>query len=225
MGAGEIASDFVGALAELHFPHVFNPYSDVDLHEDRAEAASIRRRNLERVLSAAIGNGVSSVWIARDLGYRGGRRTGLAMTDEPHLAAHGRLFGIDGLGRSTRGPQIAERTATTIWNTLSDIDRPVFLWNVFPLHPHLPGDRRTNRLHTRIERTATRPFLLRLLDVLRPTQLVAIGRDAQAALADLGIGMDVQQVRHPSYGGQTEFESTARALYGVQRRPEPDLFS
>jgi len=48
---------------------------------------------------------------------------------------------------------------------------------------------------------------------LRPRVLVAIGRDAEAALADLG--MAAERVRHPSYGGQTEFVARMGELYGL----------
>ena len=43
--------------------------------------------------------------------------------------------------------------------------------------------------------------------------VVAVGRDAQFALADLGI--NAMQVRHPSYGGQSDFISGIEGLYGL----------
>jgi hypothetical protein len=43
-----------------------------------------------------------------------------------------------------------------------------------------------------------------LIATLRPKHLVAIGRDAQTALADLWL--DATAVRHPSYGGKSEFK-------------------
>ena len=51
-----------------------------------------RRRNLEIALHAAIDAKVGTIWIARDIGYRGGRRTGLALTDEPHLDRFSQLY-------------------------------------------------------------------------------------------------------------------------------------
>ncbi|WP_306789971.1 uracil-DNA glycosylase family protein, partial [Enterobacter hormaechei] len=78
------------------------------------------------------------------------------------------------------------------------INRPVFLWNVFPLHPHEPNAPLSNRCHTRAEREACRPLLTWLINNLRPKIIVAIGRDAELALADLGIAAN--PVRHPSYG-------------------------
>ena len=71
---------FVSALAAADLPSVFNPWRDrCELH-DRRDAAARRRSNLERVLSAALDVQVETIWVARDLGYRGGRRTGVPLT-------------------------------------------------------------------------------------------------------------------------------------------------
>ncbi|MGO8868998.1 MAG: uracil-DNA glycosylase [Alphaproteobacteria bacterium] len=115
--------------------------------------------------------------------------------------------------RATRGPEVAERTAAVVWQMLRAIDRPIFLWNVFPLHPHEPGDPMSNRCHTRVERESCRPLLTWLMETLQPRTVVAIGRDAHLALQDLGIS--AAAVRHPSYGGQSEFVSGLTALYGL----------
>ncbi len=210
---------FVQQLADLSFDRAFNPYAEACAMHDEPEAPAIRRRNLTLVLDAAIASGVASVWIARDLGYRGGRRTGLALTDEVHLAAHGNLYGALPLARATRGPAMGERTATVIWQVLTDLKLPIFLWNVFPLHPHERDDPMSNRCHTRAERQACRPLLLWLLETLNPRSIIAIGRDAQAALADLDVAAD--KVRHPSYGGQAEFIAGAYAHYRLPPRREP----
>jgi hypothetical protein len=209
------AEDFVASVAALQFENVFNPYAEACADHDKKDAPTIRRRNLSRVLDAALQTGVDSLWIARDLGYRGGRRTGLALTDELHLSAHASLFALEPFARSTRGPAMGERTAKIIWQALGTLNRPVFLWNVFPLHPHERDDPLSNRCHTRAERQACRPLLLWLLENLQPKSVLAIGRDAQLALADIGVS--ALQVRHPSYGGQAEFLDGVYEHYGLVR--------
>jgi uracil-DNA glycosylase len=212
----ELVDDFVALVADLRFDNAFNPYADTCVDFDMPDAVAIRRSNLTKAVDAALTTGVESVWVARDLGYRGGRRTGLALTDEAHLNAHAALLGAEDLRRSTRGPVVAERTATVIWRMLMQIGKPVFLWNVFPLHPHEPGRPMTNRSHTRAERQACRHIMVTLLDLLAPKAVLAIGRDAQTAMADLDIV--AKQVRHPSYGGQPEFIDGVSAHYGLQKR-------
>jgi hypothetical protein len=216
MSKSRQAAGFVDELAGLHFDDAFNPYSDACPDHDSADAVAIRRSNLALVVEAALGSDVDSIWIARDLGYRGGRRTGLALTDELHLAMHAELFQTGPLTRATKGPPIGERTASMVWQILRAIERPIFLWNVFPLHPHAHGDPMSNRCHTRAERAACRPLLTWLLETLKPKTVVAIGQDARAALEELNIS--AVTVRHPSYGGQAAFAAGMFQLYG--RPPE-----
>lgn len=205
---------FVDALAAAELPSVFNPWRDRCAVHDRRDAAARRRDNLARLLSAALDARVETIWIARDLGYRGGRRTGVPLTDEIHLDRAAALMGGIALERATEGPAVAERTAAIVWRVLDEIAQPVMLWNVFPFHPHDAGDPMSNRCHTRSEREATWPLLQALIEMLRPRQIVAIGRDAQLALGELGV--PTVAVRHPSYGGQREFTEGMYALYGVK---------
>ena len=61
--------------------------------------------------------------------------------------------------------------------------------------------------------------------MLQPRRGIAIGRDTQLALIQLDI--EVTPVRHPSYGGQTEFIGGVFSLYGVNEsglKTEPSLF-
>ena len=206
-------SKFLAALAQVRLPGVFNPYADCCDVFDRADAARRRRKNLESFLEASLDYNVKTIWIARDLGYRGGRRTGVPLTDDVHLALVGQLLGGIELKRATKGPVVAERTAAIVWKVLARIHQPVVLWNVFPYHPHEPDDPFSNRAHTAAEREVALPLLKSLIDMFRPQQLVAIGRDAQQALAALET--PVAPVRHPSYGGQSEFMAGVFKLYGV----------
>ncbi len=210
---------FAAALSGTRLSSVFNPYADCCPVHDRPDAARVRTRNLVRCLDAALATNVDTIWIARDLGYRGGRRTGVPLTDEVHLGQAGALMGGIALDRATRGAVVAERTAAVVWGQLAKIGEPVVLWNVFPLHPHEADDSLSNRCHTRAEREATWPLLVALIAMIRPRRIVAIGRDAGLALADLDL--PVHLVRHPSYGGQAEFIAGVRAVYGLASDTDP----
>lgn len=205
-------SRFVGHVADYNSPYVFNPYRDTCPHADQVGAPRIRRGNLERALAACIRLRVDTIWIARDLGYRGGRRTGLALTDEANLGGYGSLLDVR-LERATQGPIVAERTAAVVWQIIRSFNRPIFLWNVFPFHPHEHENPLSNRCHTRAEREACKPLLLELLALLQPQTVIAIGNDAEAGLCDLGV--KASRVRHPSYGGKADFVSGLSRLYGL----------
>lgn len=204
---------FVRRLSEVELEHVFNPYvSRCDLH-DRRDAPARRRRNLSLTLNAAIDQQVRTVWIARDLGYRGGRRTGLALTDEAHLANFSALYNGIKVAKATKGPFVAERTATVIWQMLRRINRPVFLWNVFPFHPHEPGEPMSNRRHTAKERRFCEQYLHEILDLIQPDKVLAIGGDAHKSVEDMGV--TCVKVRHPSYGGQNLFIKQIEHAYSL----------
>lgn len=218
-------TDFIAALEATSLPSVFNPWRDTCAIHDLKGAAQQRRENLHAFLKAATDAEIRTMWIARDLGYRGGRRTGVPLTDEVHLSAASSLLGGIELGRATDGPPVAERTAAVIWRALMRVGEPVVLWNVFPFHPHADGDPMTNRCHSRNERLGTWPLLEALIKIVQPSRIVAIGRDAELALTDLGV--ETVAVRHPSYGGQAEFTAGIYDLYGVRpdaMRPEQRSF-
>lgn len=225
---GGRSAQFIEVVTSLQFPNAFNPYADICSEHDLPDAPQRRIHNLRLALDAAVTRGVTSIWVARDLGYRGGRRTGLALTDEIHLHEHAALLGVERFERSTRGPAMKERTATVVWDVLRRIGEPIFLWNVCPLHTFVPGDEMTNRSHSRGERRASLPLLIFLLDLIQPTKVVAIGNDATSALTELGVL--THQVRHPSYGGQAQFVEGIAKLYkidfedkGERQRHQPRL--
>lgn len=204
---------FVSALEAISLPSVFNPWRDHCPIYDVADAAARRRQNLETYLKTALSAQVRTMWIGRDLGYRGGRRTGVPLTDEVNLITARSLLGGISLERATDGPPMAERTAATVWRVLGRIGTPVILWNVFPFHPHDDDDPLSNRCHTRNERVETWPLLEALIEMVQPTRIVAIGRDASLALSEFGV--ESSAVRHPSYGGQADFISGMYDIYGV----------
>ncbi|MBA4087553.1 MAG: uracil-DNA glycosylase [Novosphingobium sp.] len=201
--AADKARSFVDRLASVRLPDVFNPYSDSCPYHDLPRAPSIRRRNLELVLAAALSAEAIELWIAQDLGRLGGRRTGLALTDEmrfPDLQAH---WGISGIARATSGEAVGEPTAGYVWKALNSRPEKVFLWNVFPFQPHPEGSPLRNRGHTRKEASITRWTLDWILSELVPTRVVAIGRFAEGQLNDRGVANTV--VRHPGRGGGPMF--------------------
>lgn len=214
-------SSLVQALSHIELEHVFNPYlRRCDLH-DRHDGPARRRSNLEAALTAAVEQQVRTVWIARDLGYRGGRRTGLPLTDEIHLDNFNSLYNGIGLRKATKGPAMAERTAAIIWQMLRRIARPVFFWNVFPLHPHEPGEPMSNRCHTARERQVCERFLYEVLDLLQPTTIISVGGDAHRAMNRLGV--ECLYVRHPSYGGQATFIRQIEEAYSLSSAEPKDL--
>ncbi|MCO5133151.1 MAG: uracil-DNA glycosylase [Phyllobacteriaceae bacterium] len=209
-------SKFIKRLSELELENCFNPYADKCDVYDLPQAPKIRKSNLGKILNSLESSKNIDVWVGRDLGYRGGRRTGLALTDEISLNLYANHLRIESLDRSTFGHPVKERTAYNIYTILSEIETPVLTWNVFPLHPHNPCEPFTNRQHTRAEGRIGITFLEELCDIFPIRRLVAIGNHAASWANEVAVPN--YRVRHPSYGGQSEFLSQMRDIYHL---PQP----
>src|SRR5580658_3896136 len=98
---------FVDTVSDLAFTDTFNPYSERCPVYDRHDAPERRRKALLELLQAASDCEVDAIWIGRDLGHRGGRRTGLALTDDIHISAHAARWGIR-IDRPTKGEPVVE---------------------------------------------------------------------------------------------------------------------
>jgi hypothetical protein len=155
--------------------------------------------------------------MGRDLGYRGGRRTGLALTDEYHLPSLEKVYPGCQSRQATHGPAVAERTASEIWAILHVIENPPLLWNVFPLHPHEAENPLSNRKFSSRELAAVAEVSAALISWLGIKRIVAIGQDA--ALYASRFGLEIITIRHPSYGGVREFREGMRRLYNVPALP------
>ena len=208
---------FVAALAEIQLHGVFNPYRDqCDVH-DLSNAPALRRKNLRGYLGAVEELGTDTIWMGRDLGYRGGRRTGLALTDEARLSIFTHHYPGSSPSKATKGPVVSERTAAEIWAVLSRLEQPPLLWNVFPFHPHEPNDPMTNRRFAARELAEVTDLNRTLIKWLGIKRIICIGQDATAYAATFGIEVDC--VRHPSYGGVTDFRNGMQRIYGKALRP------
>jgi len=203
----------VAALCGIRLASVFNPYADRCPEHDRYDAARVRRRNVVCYLEGELDVRADTMWIARDLGYRSGRRTRHTDHRELRLQQAAAMMGGVQLDRATLGPPVAEQrrpSCGTCWGHRR-ADFPV---ERVPLASARPEQVFSNRGHTIVERNATWPLTL-AIGMVRPKRIVAIGRDATEALA--GGDVAVRPVRHPSQGEQTELVAVAGVcdIYGI----------
>ena len=207
------ARELAAKIAHFAADGVFNPYAQRCSVFDVPNAVAIRRKNLDVMLEAAAGS-CTSIWVGRDLGYKGGRRTGLALTDDLNYSNHLARFGIEAR-LPVKPPFMSERTAAIVWHEIDKINEPIFFWNLFPYHPHRPDDPFSNRPHNAQERKAGLQILDCLVSMIKPHKIIAIGADAATACTRFESNLSLCQVRHPSYGGANIFRAQIRDIYEV----------
>jgi hypothetical protein len=184
----------VGDLARACLGDTFNQYrfgGAADRHP--ATAPRVRCANVRAYLRAHAHAPV--VAVAEAAGWRGARYSGIPLLSE-RLIDESR----DAYRRTSTQPGgFAEASATIIQGVLREGGwaDAVLLWNVVPTHPAAASPH-SNRAPRRGEIAAGRAVLLRLLDVVQPRHVVAIGRIAAAAIPP---EVAATQVRHPAQGG------------------------
>jgi uracil-DNA glycosylase len=87
----------------------------------------------------------------------------------------------------------------------------VILCNTVPTHPHRPGQALSNRRPTVAEVEAGAPLAMRLVELVQPRTVVAVGRIAESVLPP-----GTAYVRHPANAGGPAFREGMRSILGAQ---------
>ncbi len=188
-------------LARATFGAAFNQYRDVS-EDDVPGAPALRLANLAAYLEQRADADV--VALGEAAGYQGMRWSGIAFTSERDLLRWGPPFAPTCAARCWSEP-----SGTIVHRVLGELDaeRRVILWNTVPAHPRQPGNPHSNRRPTAAEIAAGVPFVDRLLELVRPRTVLAVGRVAESVLGDRG-----RYVRHPANGGGAAFAAGLRAI-------------
>jgi hypothetical protein len=154
----------------------------------------------------------SKILIGESLGYRGGRRTGLPLTDDLTLPKLSEKLEIENAITPCNN-QIKEMTASQVWAFLSELEvkHLPFMWNIFPFHPHKEELPLSNRQLKSVELEYTEDIILYLLDSFHFSQIIALGKKSYTRLKQLGY--DPIYVRHPSHGGSILFRKQISEIY------------
>ncbi|GJM42580.1 MAG: hypothetical protein DHS20C20_28620 [Ardenticatenaceae bacterium] len=201
-------TEFVNELATaVSPPHCTNPYAG------ERPFAKQRRYNLQTYLHLMALHTPAFLLLGEAPGYRGCRITGIPFTSPSILSTFGKQLGQTSEPFQTvpEWPQISrEASATIVWRTIGGWQPLPLLWNIFPFHPHQPGNPKSNRTPKTSEIALGRPFLNHLLQLFPGITLVAVGKKASGALTKWDLGHTA--VRHPSHGGAKKFQTALSKL-------------
>jgi hypothetical protein len=185
------------------------------LYDSSTPDGALRRANLTRYLTLLHDAGSRVLMLAEAPGWRGMSNTGVPFMSVRELDARpGLVTGAsDGDGFSVPPEPTApwEASSRIVWAALRDWVGPLpVAWGVFPHHPFVAGDPRTNRTPRPAEVRDGAPVALELAAAMGIEHVVAVGRKAQGALAEAGV--DAVAVRHPAQGGARQFTEQLAAF-------------
>lgn len=199
---------------------LFNPWRDFDPEYDVSSEAPIRRYDHLKRYMESRQETAKYLLIAEAPGYCGAKFSGLAMTSERDLLANNMdLFGDSHffpgvkhrtskkLSRLKNEHGMLERTATIVWSSAFAVGlkgADFVLWNSLAFHPY-GKSRLSNRSPANDEVLKNRKILEHFLDAFPGRPIIAIGNVCRDTMKTLGI--EVTHVRHPSFGGATEFRA------------------
>lgn len=191
-------------------PGLFNPWKDHcddDLQSNGPDAKLAR-------LAAYLDCAPRFIICGEAPGHLGCRHSGIAFTSE-RLLLEGVIPRVPSeMSRLTsRKLPFSEPSATIVWRVLNElgIAQETILWNALQMHPHAPGNPRSNRTPTTTELLQGAPAMRLIVQAFPNAKLVAVGRKAEGLLQEMGITV-VGQVRHPANGGARAFADGLAAL-------------
>ena len=191
-------------------PGLFNPWKDVCADDLKCNGPSAKLARLAAYLDCS----PRFIICGEAPGHLGCRHSGIAFTSE-RLLLEGAIPRVarEESRLTSRKLPFAEPSATIVWRVLNElgIAHETILWNALQMHPHAPGNPRTNRTPTTAELLQGAPAMRLLVEAFPNAQLVAVGRKAEGLLKEMGITV-VGQVRHPANGGARQFADGLREL-------------
>lgn len=212
-------------ISNHKFIDSFNPYNDICEYFDAPNSHKVRKKNLEKYLEYFSKLDSIDLWVGRDLGYKGGRRTGIPFTSENNIDTLNFKLGLDLKVESKSKVISSEVSANTIWEIFNNLPNNIIFWNIYPYHPHEKGNQLSNRKFNREEEVFGLRILKALIDSLNINRIICIGNDSANSLKKTKIvDIPITSVRHPSYGGVTIFKNQMKDLYEINDIRQMNLF-
>ncbi len=209
MPALDLAKRLVDTLP-VGNPGLFNPWKET-LSDD--EAINTPEAKLQR-LAAHLDCSPRFILCGEAPGYQGCARSGVAFTSE-RLLLEGAIPRIAALPQrlTSRRLPFSEPSATIVWKTLYQLGlaEVTVLWNAVQLHPFLIGKPLSNRTPKNHELMLGAPAMNILSFVFPEAKIVAVGNKARELIESMGI-RTAGAVRHPAYGGASDFAAQLTEL-------------
>jgi uracil-DNA glycosylase len=195
---------------------LFNQYQDRDLSVDLPDANEIRKENLWNYLNS-FSERPSILMVGEAAGPWGCRFSGVPFTGEKQLCES--MLPFFGHQSSKNNPSLKIKrfpphvslSAKIFWEILKPFHPKFFVWDCIPLHPHKVNKILSVRNPTSREVLAFSDLLRKIVEIIRPRQILSIGREAEKALTY--VGTKSSYICHPSHGGANKFEVGVKSYF------------
>ena len=168
-----------------------------------SKAAKIRRDNLKRYLNKMLKNNPTKLLLGEAPSYKGCSITGVPFSSE-RILTENEFYKNQGFMLVDTAQKLdSEQSATIVWNELQKYPQKPLIWNIFPFHPHKPGNKNTNRAPNKAELKLGTDYLNILMTMFPIEKIIAIWRKPESQLKELGY--NYVYVRHPAQGGKSKF--------------------
>ena len=192
-----------------------------------------QKNNLFHYLKFMKENEATTLFLGEASGYNGCRHTGIAFTSG-NILYRNVLFedlrdklNIKGIEKYN------EKSSNIVYEFLNRHPKIFFesvIFNIFPFHPFKENKTESNRKPTKEESLEGQEYLMKLLEIFKFKKIIAIGNVAYDSLVSFSKNHDlseiqIEKVRHPSYGGRDDFIYQLRQIFGFPLRDYKDITS
>lgn len=192
-----------------------------NLYRGNSKASILRRHNLRVYLERMDTIQPRSLLLGEAPGYKGCKLSGVPFSCEALLfqeAAHPVFGGSYGYKCLSEEDLEKERSAFMVWEELNKYPEVPLIWNIFPFHPHLKENPKSNRGPRVGEMRIGQAFIRRLIKMYPIERIAAVGKKAYFGLEDMKeLSVSFTYIRHPSYGGKADFVKGIKAFMEINR--------
>ncbi|OGC69580.1 hypothetical protein A2415_03325 [candidate division WWE3 bacterium RIFOXYC1_FULL_39_7] len=167
---------------------LFNPYNQVCKDYDINTAPGVRQGNLRMYLESYAEGSVEELWVTSSADFHTTKLTGVPLLDPVNFAfVEGILGAPIKFEIATKNRTIFETNKLfgNVWDLAAKQKKRPLIWAVLPFYPHDTAGITTKRVPEVEEYRKYKEFLMMVIGIYKPKNIVTIGPDAKKAVSSL----------------------------------------
>ncbi|MDC0449155.1 hypothetical protein OAL67_00945 [bacterium] len=180
---------------------LFNPYNQLLPGIDDKTAPGVRQQNLRLYLKSHDNLNTKTLWVFGNSNQSEARRSGIPLVGSTTFkTAEDVLDTTRRFEKATKSGSTGHSTtiSSVLWNVAQELDINPLIWPILPFYPHKKEKPLSTRRLTKDEILEHKYFLSKIIEMYKPKNILAIGKEAEEALELLGI--KAKFANHPKRG-------------------------